>query len=106
MSPSPYRPDDADLFLADFGEELVIAAAPTVTRGLLDDAVLEKENAGQVTQSQQVVLKVKRDAFANVATVKGITVVVPSRSKTYVIDQPLARPSSLFDFYALQLKRT
>lgn len=105
MSPSPFQPDDADLLLADFGEELVIAAAPSVTRGLLDDAVLERDIAGQTTQSQQTVLKVKRGAFAGVPTVKGLTVTVTSSAKSYVIDQPLARPSSLFDWYALQPKR-
>ncbi len=105
MSPSPFQPDDTDQFLADFGEALVIAGAPTVTRGLLDDAVLEREIAGQTTQSQQLVLKVKRGAFAGVAQVKGLMVTIPSRGQSYTIDQPMPRPSSLFDWYALQVRR-
>lgn len=105
MSPSPYQPGDADQLLADFGEALVIAGAPTVTRGLLDDVVLEREIAGQATQSQQLVLKVRRGAFAGVPTVKGLTVTIPSRGQTFAIDQPLPRPSSLFDWYALQVRR-
>ena len=105
MSPSPFQPDDADQILDDFGEDLEITAAPTVKRGLLDDVVLEQETAGQTTQSQRLVLKVKRGAFAGLATVKGLTVSIPSRGVSYVIDQPLARPTSLFDFYVLQVKR-
>lgn len=80
------------------------AAAPTVTRGLLDDIVMEGDNAGQRTLSQQVVLKVKRGAFAGLK-VQGTVVTVPSRSVSYSIDEPLPRPSSLFDWYALQPRR-
>jgi hypothetical protein len=105
MSPAPFQPGDADQILADFGEDLVCAAAPTVTRGLLDDIVLEGENAGQRTLSQQVVLKVKRGAFAGVR-VQGTVVTVASRNQAYTIDEPLPRPSSLFDWYALQPRRS
>lgn len=105
MSPSPFQPGDADQILADFGEDLVCAAAPLVTRGLLDDITLEGENAGQRTLSQQVVLKVKRGAFDGLR-VQGTAVTVPARGLSYKIDEPLPRPSSLFDWYALQPRRT
>lgn len=105
MSPSPFAPGDADQILADFGEDLVCAAVPAVTRGLLDDVVLEDEVAGQRTVSQQVVLKVKRGAFAGVK-VQGTTVTVTSRAQVYVIDETLPRPTSLFDFYILQPRRS
>lgn len=105
MSPSPFAPNDADTILADFGEDLVCAAVPAVTRGLVDDVVLEGEVAGQRTVTQQVVLKVKRGAFG-ATKVQGTTVTITDRSKTYTIDEPLARPSSLFDFYLLQPRRT
>ena len=59
---------------------------------------------GQRTLSQQVVLKVKRGAFAGLK-VQGTVVTVPSRSLSYNIDEPLPRPSSLFDWYALQPRR-
>lgn len=83
----------------------MVTSVPSVTMGLLDDVVLEREIAGQATQSQQLVLKVKRGAFEGVPTVKGLTVTITSRAKSYTIDQPLARPTSLFDWYALQPKR-
>ncbi len=105
MSPSPFQPGDADQILADFGEDLIITGAPLVTRGLLDDAVVEREITGQSAQSQQLVLKVKRGAFDAITPVKGLTVTIPSRGKSYTIDQPLPRPTSLFDWYALQPKR-
>jgi uncharacterized protein YsxB (DUF464 family) len=104
VSPSPFAPGDADQILADFGEDLVCAAVPAVTRGLLDDVVLEGEVAGQRTVSQQVMLKVKRGAFAGVK-VQGTTVTVTSWAQVFVIDAPLARPTSLFDHYVLQLRR-
>lgn len=105
MSPTPFQPGDADQILADFGEDLVCAAAPTVTRGLLDDVLLEGDSAGQRTVTQQTVLKVKRGAFAGLR-VQGSVVTVTSRAQAYTIDEPLPRPSSLFDWYALQPRRS
>lgn len=105
MSPSPFQPGDADQILSDFGEDLVCAAVPAVMRGLLDDVVLDGEVAGQSTQLQHLVLKVKRGAFGTTKVV-GTLVTVTSTGKVYSIDQPLARPTSLFDFYVLQPRRS
>lgn len=105
MSPSPYQPNDADRVLADFGEDLVCAAAPLVTKGLLDDAILEDASGEARTQTQQVVLKVKRGAFDGIR-VQSTTVTVTSRGKVFTIDQPLPHGPSLFDWYVLQPRRS
>lgn len=102
---SPYFPDDADQVLADFGEDLVCSAAPAVTRGLIDDAVADDEFGETRVGRQVVVLKVKRGAFGDVK-VKDTRVTNTSTNKQYSIDEPLPRPSSLFDYYALQPVRT
>ena len=105
MSPSPYQPNDADVVLADFGEDLVIPGVPAGTRGLLDTELVETEFGGTRTQAQQTVLKVKRGALAGVARVQGLTVTVPAQGTVFTIDQPMPHASSLFDHYALQPKR-
>ncbi|WP_156799000.1 head-tail joining protein [Gemmatimonas aurantiaca] len=99
--PSPYAPDDADTVLDDFAKAVVCSAAPHVTRALFDDAVVEGDVGGRAITSKQEVLKVKRGAFAGVAW-KGSTVAVPAESLTYRIERELERPSSLFDYYAIQ----
>ncbi len=98
-------PDDADEILADFGDDLVCAAVPGVTRGLVDDAVLEEENVGHRTTTQRIVLKVKKGAFGN-TKVNGTLITFTDRTPAnYSIDEPLPRPSSLFDYYVLQPRR-
>ncbi len=84
---------------------MICAAVPSVTRGLLDDMVLEGEVAGKSTQVQRLVLKVKRGAFGT-TKVQSTLVTVTSTGKVYTIDQPLPRPTSLFDFYVLQPRRS
>lgn len=103
---SPYAPNDADVFLADFGEVITIAGVPSVTRGLVDDVLAEQEFSEARTQSQQKVLKLKRGALAGVARVQGLTVAFPDTGALYTIDQPMAHGSSLFDWYVLQPKRS
>lgn len=102
---SPFFPDDADAFLADFGEDLVCVAVPDVTRGMLDDTVVEKEINGFAKQVQLTVLKVKRGAFDD-TNVTNTRITVASRNLTYSIDSMLPRESSLFDYYALQKVRS
>lgn len=104
MSPSPFAPSDADQVLADFGETLICAAVPAVTVGLLDDVVADEQFGEALIGRQLTVLKVKRGAFG-ATKVKDTRVTVPSRGLTYSIDQMLPRPTSLFDYYALQLVR-
>lgn len=97
----PYCPEDANQVLADFGEDLVCAAAPEVTRGLLDDEVEDNEVAGKPTSATLLVLKVRRGAFAGIAY-KGSTVTVPGRGKSFRIERELPRQQTLFDYYSLQ----
>ena len=91
--------------LADFGEPLVCSASPDVVRGLLDEVVIDDPFGESRAGRALVVLKVKRGAFG-AAKVKGTRVTVTATATAYTIDEPLPRPSSLFDFYALQLVRT
>lgn len=103
MSPTPFEPNDADEILADFGEAIVCAAVPAVTRGLLDDTVAE-DGFGESTVGRQLtVLKVRHGAFGT-TKVTGTQVTV--RGVAYAIDQPLPHGPSLYDHYALQVVRT
>ncbi len=103
--PSPYAPNDADQVLADFGEDLVCSASTAVTRGLLDDEVVERDIQGNAAPQQIHVLRVKRGAFG-AAKVADTTVRVVSRSQDYTIVGLVPRRSSLFDHYELRVVRT
>lgn len=99
--PSPFAPDDADLFLADFGEDLVCVAVPAVTRGLIDDDVADRDLHGGRTTVQLTTLKVKRGAFGD-TKVSDTRVTIVSRNQEYVIVGPIPRRTSLFDYYELR----
>jgi hypothetical protein len=103
--PLPFAPDDADQVLADFGQDLICAAVPAVTRGLIDTGVVE-ESFGETTVGKAVyVLRVKRGAFGD-TKVKSTRVDIGSPAESFTIDNPIPHPSSLFDHYALQPLRT
>lgn len=103
--PSPFAPDDADQVLADFGQDLVCTAVPTVTRCLIDTGVIE-EPFGEGTVGKAVfVMRVKRGAFGT-TNVKSTRVEIGSPAELYTIDSPVPHPSSIFDHYALQPVRT
>lgn len=94
-------PDDADTVFDDFAKAVVCSAAPHVTRAMFADAVVENDIGNRAITSKVEVLKVKRGAFAGVAW-KGSTVAIPAESLTYRIEREIERPSSIFDFYAIQ----
>lgn len=96
----PYCPEDAAQVLADFGKDLVCAAAPHVTRALLDDEIEDGEVAGKPTSATMHVLKVARGAFAGIA-IKGATAVFPELGQSFRIERELPRQQAIFDYYSL-----
>lgn len=96
-----FQPQDADQVLADFGADLICAAVPAVTRGLIEDGVVEQAFGEGVTRSKQRVLKVKAGAFG-LTKVKDTRVTVVRESTDWNIDSELPHDGSIFDWYALQ----
>lgn len=96
---------DAAMILADWGKDLVCAAVPAVTRGLVDDAVQEHRFEDGTSVTQVTILKVARGAFGT-TRVKDTRVTIAGRSATYSIDGEVPHETSLFDAYALQPVRT
>jgi hypothetical protein len=99
---TPYQLADADQVLDDFGEDLVCAAAPGVTRGLIDQHMIEHRFQDGTTVSGVTVLKVKRGAFGSTNMVDTRVTV---NGQAFNIDSPISHESSLFDWYALQALR-
>lgn len=103
MTTPVFQPQDADQFLVDFGVDLVVQGAPTVTRGMLDDAVEDREGEGGAQQIQRVVLKLKRGALGALThTDRRVTVDPAGVNLSFAIAQRIPRPSSLFDYYVLK----
>lgn len=98
---SPYRPDDADLFLADFGEDITCEAVPSVTRALFDDMVQAGEIADQRVVSQALVMKVKRGAFGTTRVQDTRVTLLDRGNARYKIDAPIPHDASLFDHFQL-----
>jgi hypothetical protein len=106
--PSPEEIRDADGLLKDWGKNLECAAAPLVTRGLVDRVVIERPAGEGSVMSKQIVLKVRTGSFDGIA-VRGTRVAVTdqqARTLQYAIDQELPSDTGLFDFFALQPWRT
>jgi len=102
--PHPRERDDADQLLADWGKDLVCAAAPLVTRGLVDPELIERSAGEGSAMARVVLLKVKVGSFDGIA-IRGTRVDVTdeyNRTLLYTIDQEVQQAASLFDAYALQ----
>lgn len=99
---SPFQLDDADVVLADFGEDITCEAAPDVTRALLEDRVLEDEISDRRVVSRALMMQVKLGAFGTTA-VQGTRVTLRDRGNLVCkIGQLLPREASLFESYFLE----
>lgn len=96
-----FQPQDADQILADFGADLVCAAVPAVTRGLIEDGIGETAFGESQVRSKLRVLKVKAGAFGAVK-VKDTRITVVQEGTVWSIDDELPHDGSIFDWYALQ----
>lgn len=106
--PHPLGLEDADIILETWGKQLVCAAAPAVTRGLVDPQLIERPAGEGVTLVRQIVLKVKAGSFDGLPVRNSRVDVTDAYSRTlsYTIDQPLPQEHSLFDAFVLQPRRT